>query len=160
MSTDGKNCLKNQLPFYPTQPLLIKIEENEEIISIKKYKPKPPKTFQEAFREIWVDANHFPNLIKDLPAIVTEVIIIAMNPDTAQNWRSFVCEVWPKMTMTELNKFEEKKMKKVLEELISKGETTVNLFHVLNKLKRKDVFLELEKHYPNFSQFLSEIAES
>jgi hypothetical protein len=79
-----------------------------------------------------------------------------MNLDN--NWMLFAAELWPSFSKLELRiNFEESgRMEAVLRKWGSEGATTVGLFHMINKIGRKDLILYLQEKFPLINIKLSE----
>jgi hypothetical protein len=91
----------------------------------------------------------FPELVKDIPFLATNIIIDQMNLNQSPSWMHFASVLWPSYSVVTIELFKDKgRMKAVLEEWGSKGGTTAELFQILNKLPRKDVIISLEENYP------------
>ena len=98
----------------------------------------------------------FPNLLElskqfpivgKIPKAAFDIIVDRMNLDDRLNdWQAFVSQLWPKYTTDDIKiKFKDK-MQSVLHVLDGEGEKTSKLLDLLEKVKRKDVLLELEEY--------------
>ena len=79
-----------------------------------------------------------------------KIIVNLMNVEQENNWTSVAMEVWPDYSVNDIHlKFHKGKMAKVLEEWGLIGGKTSDLFAILQKLNRMDVFFALHEIYPS-----------
>ncbi len=101
----------------------------------------------------------FPELVKDHPAKATKIIVRLMNIKLDNNWMLFAREVWPEYSELDIrSRFEEGRMKRILEKWGKEGATTLQLLQILIQIERNDVVLSLEEKFPSIRYFVRKFA--
>jgi hypothetical protein len=99
------------------------------------------------------DLDSLPELVKDLPAKATKIIVRLM--DWEDNWFKFAQEIWPKYSLIGIeSRFKQKKTEAILSKWGKKEATTVQLFDIIKKLNRKDIIEELQEKFPSWQAVL------
>ena len=91
-------------------------------------------------------STQFPYVGK-IPKPAFDIIDNGMNlKEIPGNWEAFVSEIRPTYTAYDLQIQYKKKMKSVLDELSGQGERTTKLLNLLEKVKRRDILINLEEY--------------